>query len=85
MTTRMIKNKRIWKTADLALAAALFLSRPLMDVERQPDSRRAFFVFEQNKQLDKLMADYWQGRLKVEPRAYFEAMRAIKSRLYGEE
>lgn len=69
------------RTSDLALAAAIFLFLPLKSVDRN-DPRRAIFIFEDTPQLQQLLTDFWNKQLKVEPRAYFESIKALKTRLY---
>ncbi|MDP3697161.1 MAG: DUF5659 domain-containing protein [Candidatus Taylorbacteria bacterium] len=84
MTTETLNKNDFYQTADLALAAVIFLSYPLEAIERQ-NPRKAQFLFKRGSQLDELIESYWQGGLKVEPQAYFNALRVIKARLYGED
>lgn len=79
-----LQNESIYGTADLALAAVIFLSHPLEGIDKQ-NPRKAQFLFKQTKGLDSLVDEYWRGGLGVEPQAYFNALRAIKARLYAEE
>ena len=83
MTTEIQKEET--KTADLALACFLSLYNPLKTIERLPDSRKSYFVFEKNELTDELIASFWEGRARVEPSGYFTALRSIKTRLYSEE
>ena len=69
-----------YSTSDLALAAVVFLFYPLEAIDNQ--NPRARFLFKREADLDKLIEEYWRGELKVEPKAYFNALRTIKSRLY---
>jgi len=82
MTIKILKENDFYKTADLALAAVIFISYPLESIDRQ--DRKAQFLFKKDTGLDELIANYWRGELKVDPRRYFEALRLIKARLYGE-
>jgi len=83
MTTEITKEKGF---TDLALATAISLFYPLERVDRPVNSRKAFFVFKRgDDKLDELVESYWRGELKVDPAAYFNALRIIKARLYGEE
>jgi len=84
MTTEILKENDFYRTADLALATTIFLSHPLEAVDKQ-NPRKAQFLFKRNSELDELIESYWRGELKVEPQAYFNALRVIKARLYGEE
>ena len=84
MTTEILKENDFYKTADLALATAIYLFYPLEAIDRQ-NPRKAQFLFKQDSQLDELVESYWRGELKVAPQEYFNALRVIKAWLYGEE
>mgnify|MGYP001610450747 FL=1 len=84
MNTEFQNEKNLYRTADLALAVAIYLFFPLKAIDRL-NPRKAMFCFEQNKKLDELVEKYWHGELKVDPQAYFNALRIIKTRLYGEQ
>lgn len=85
MTTEILNEKDPYRTADLALATAIFLFHPLETIDRPVNSRKAFFVFKRNDELDEFIENYWRGELRVAPQAYFNALRLIKARLYGNE
>ena len=88
MTTKILNEKDFNKTADLALAGFLYLFYPLERIERQKDDKRAYFVFKNAEGAvegtEALISSFWSGRALVDPRRYFEAIRIIKARLYGE-
>lgn len=77
------KNIKEIRTADLALAAAISLFYPVEAIDRQ-NPKKAQFIFKRNEDLDALIESYWRGELTVEPQAYFNQLRVIKARLYGE-
>jgi len=85
MNTKILNEKDFYRTADLALATAISLFYPLEAIDRQDSRRKARFLFKRNAELDELIENYWKGELRVEPQAYFNALRVIKARLYGEE
>lgn len=71
-------------TQDLPLAATLVvLGQHLIDIERT-NPRRAGFCFSNSKQLQELVELFQTGQLVVEPRSYFDAIRHVKNRLYGD-
>ncbi len=72
-----------YRTADLALAAAISLFRPLEAIDQTSDPRRCEFVFAHDQELDAIIEAYWRRELKVDPRAYADAHRAIKARIFG--
>jgi hypothetical protein len=71
----------IYQTSDLACAAALSIFVPLQDVDKQ-DPRRAYFIFERTNVLDTILAEFQRRELRIEPRAYFDQIKALKTRLY---
>jgi hypothetical protein len=86
MTTKALNEneKDFYRTADLALATAISLFYPIEVIDRK-NPRKAQFIFKREDGLDELIESYWRGELKVEPQAYFNALRVIKARLYGGE
>lgn len=80
LTKKYLDENDFYKTQDLALATAISLSFPLEVIDR--GGYKAQFIFKREIGIDDLIASYWRRELKVEPQAYFDAMRAIKGRLY---
>jgi hypothetical protein len=78
--THKLNEKDFFQTADLALATAISLSYPLEAINR--DERKAQFIFKRTAKFDDLIASYWRRELRVDPQSYYDAMRAIKGRLY---
>ena len=80
MNMRTEQNKT-YQTSDLACAAALSLFFPLESVDKA-DPRRAYFIFDRTIKLDVVLDQYQKQTLRVEPRAYFDQVKALKTRLY---
>jgi hypothetical protein len=78
---KTIQQNSTYQTSDLACAAALSLFLPLHDVDKQ-DPRRAYFIFERTAELEGIVAKFQRRELQVEPRAYFDQIKALKTRLY---
>jgi len=80
-------NKDEYKTASLALAAAIQMASAskLQYVERLPDNSKALFVFTRTSDLDNIIQLFWQKNLPLDAFSYFETTRYIKSRLYEED
>lgn len=76
-----IYREDFYKTADFSCAAALSLFIPMEMIDKT-DTRRAFFVFKRSQELNVLLEAFWKRELKVEPRAYFDQLKALKTRLY---
>lgn len=82
MNEKMTTN--LYQCADLGLITLLSLYFPIISIKRQPNSRKAFFSFEQTEALTNLIQTYWRGELRIEPKTYFDQLRTIKARLYSE-
>jgi hypothetical protein len=74
-------NQSIYQTADLSCAATLSLFFPIEEIDKS-NPRRAFFSFAQTDKFDKVLSQFQRGELKVEPRAFFDAIKNLKTRLY---
>lgn len=77
-------NNNYYQTSDISLATVISLSYPLTEIQPQSNNK-SLFVFKRIKELEKLVEDYWSGNLKVEPKAYFNQLKTIKTRLYSGE
>jgi hypothetical protein len=72
-------------TQDLGLAAAISLFYSLEVIDRTQNPNKALFAFTKNDELDQLVGAYWKGELKASLIAYFNQLKIIKARLYGEK
>lgn len=78
----MYKNEDFFRSSDLALISTLQTYGYPIDSMDRSDSRRIVFVIKRNKDLDSVVKDFWSRNLTVEPLAYFESIKNIKSRIY---
>jgi len=69
---------------DLGLAAALVSCGFEMRETNRDTSGRANFIFIQTNELDHAVNDYWADTLEVKARKYFDNIKMLKSRIYGE-
>jgi len=84
MSQENLKLKDYYSTSDLALATAISLWFPIEAIDKT-NPHKAIFLFKRNEELDRLLEAFWRRELKVEPQAYFNQLKLIKSRLYSEE
>lgn len=76
-------NMSTYATQDLPLAATFVaLGHSLIGIERT-NPKRADFCFTLNTDLEQLIDKYHSGKVRIEPRIYFDAIRQLKNRLYG--
>lgn len=79
-------NKQInqlFQSSDLALVSYLALLFPIESINKS-NPKKTIFHFNQTEELDEQVQTYWRGMARVEPRAYFDELRRIKSRIYAE-
>lgn len=70
-----------YSTSNLHLAATICLSFPLDHIDRN-NPQRCHFVFKRERELDTHLEAYWRKELRIEPQAYSEQLRHLKTRLY---
>jgi len=71
-----------YRTKDLYIASFLSLSEKLLRLE--PESDFYWFVFENRKRCEEIVNSYWQEESKVETRAFVNAIKSLKSRIFSE-
>ena len=76
-----ITTNHMYQTSDLACAAAISLFENLESIDKS-DSRRAYFIFARTARLESILSKFQKRKLMVEPRAYFDQIKALKTRLY---
>lgn len=82
--TRQELNEHYYQTSDLSLATTLSIWFPIEDIDRL-NPRKALFVFQNTKQLQKLVDEYYRNEIRVSPQVYFNQLRVVKARLYANE
>lgn len=75
--TSIVRAQDVYRTSDLALAAALSLFYPLDAMDRRADGP-VVFVFRRAAHLDTLLERYWRGVLRVEPQAYCQQVHMLQ-------
>ena len=73
-----------FRSSDLALVAFLVLRFAVVEIDRSTP-KRAVFVFQKSEELEQQVNLFWAGQIKIEPRAYFESIKGIKTRIYSEQ
>lgn len=77
-------KRQCFETNDLSIATTLSLFFPIENIDKT-NPRKALFIFDRRKELDDLIDRYWKKELLIEPRAYFDNLKALKARIYGNE
>lgn len=78
-------NKAYYETSNLPLSAIILCwGVPLESVNKLPDGR-SVFVFHNSKSLEEVIENFWKRTLTVEPNSFWETIRFLKSRIYGND
>lgn len=73
----------VFTTYDLGLSAALLCANfELLTVEKG-NPNKALFVFRKEVSIEDTADKYFSARLKVKARSYFDNLKALKNKLYG--
>jgi hypothetical protein len=70
------------RTSDLALATAISTLGVAIEATDQDDPRRTIFIFAKSDHLTDIVNRYWRGELLIEPQAYFNQLKVLKTRIY---
>lgn len=79
----MDKNKTYYETQSLPLSATLISLGISLDSVSKSSDGKSIFVFHRSNELDQILENFWKKSLSIEPNTFWEAIRFIKSRIYG--
>ena len=77
-----IDEIKIYRSTDLAISGYLNLYFQFIGMERIND-RRYEFLFERSTDLEKAVEAYFSNNAKVNPLAYFNSIKLLKSRIHS--
>jgi len=81
----MNEDESQFRTFDLALASALVANGyTISAIERTQYGGKSSFIFDRTSGLDQVIQAYWADGLTVNPKAYFDVLKHIKTRIYSE-
>lgn len=82
MTQKFSNKKEDFRTADLALTAALCISGFVVKGVEKSDPKRSIFIFEKNEKLLEEVERFWSKEMRLEPQEYFYQLKVLKARIY---
>ncbi len=83
MINKRFKTSPLFSTPELSLAAALVAWEfPLNSLDRTNPTKIVFQFFK-NPKLEAAVQAFWDNTDTVYPKIYFNALREVKSRIYG--
>lgn len=78
-----MNKKNEYHTNDFALTASLLvLNFKVLRLDKK-GSGKVIFVFNASDNLNQAVEDYWQDKLMVNPKAFFNAQKELKARIYA--
>lgn len=77
-----LKEDDCFETTDISLANAIYYFGGVIEAIDKTTPSRATFVFKRNKDIDALVQGFWAHSLLVDPLAYFNSLKELKTRLY---
>lgn len=81
--TKIAHNaKELFRTADLALTAALCVAGFVVKEVERVDPKRSIFIFEKDEKLSEEVERYWRKEMMVEPQDFFYQLKLLKARIY---
>lgn len=73
----------VFTTYDLGVSAALLCADFELLVVERSNPNKALFVFRKENGIEDTADKYFSDRLKVKARSYFDNLKALKNKLYG--
>lgn len=80
---KSISSVSYYETSDLLLAATLQAHGLSIAATEWATSNRCNFFFEDSKELQEIIALFWQQKLRLEPNRLFSSLKTVKARLYS--
>ena len=74
----------VWTTYDLGVSTALLCASFELLSLNKTNPRKCLFIFRRTKNIDETANAYFADQLKLNARAYFDQLKALKNRLYSE-
>jgi hypothetical protein len=73
----------VFTTYDLGCSTALLSAGfKLLNIEKS-NPKKALFIFKKSKRIESVANSYFSDNLKVKARSFFDHLKALKNKLYG--
>ncbi|MFA5158002.1 MAG: DUF5659 domain-containing protein [Patescibacteria group bacterium] len=73
-----------YSTFDLGCSAALICAGFELASLDKTNPRKVQFIFRRNASIDNAVGDYWDDRLEIKARSFFDNIKMLKNRIYSE-
>lgn len=72
-----------FNTSDFVIASTLIcFGFNLVELDKSNKSR-IIFSFEKNSKIEKTVKEFWENKLTVNPKLFFNAQKELKTRMYS--
>ena len=75
---------QVWTTYDLGISAALLCVDFKLLSLKKDDPRKCLFVFKREDGIEDFANQYFTDQLQVKARSFFDALKALKNKIYSE-
>ena|SRR3989344_786446 len=76
---------QVWTSYDLGVSAALICAGfELLSLNKE-NPHKSLFVFRRTDGIEEVVDLYWSDRLDIKARSFFDAIKALKNRLYSSD
>jgi hypothetical protein len=84
----MTENKHedlqnLFQHQDICLISALCCYGYVVDSIDNQNSSKVIFIIKRDEKLDEVVQQYWTNQLLVEPKAFFNYLKELKTRIYN--
>ncbi len=79
----LLENMDFYKTSDLSLCATLACYGYQLEAIDKQNPAKAIFLIKRDERLDDLIQLYFTHQLQIEPIAFANATKEIKTRIYN--
>lgn len=77
-------NQSEFSTFDLGLATALVtLGYELLELDKS-NPKKVRFLFKREKNIEQIMDDYWNNKIKLSAQILFNNQKMLKNRIYSD-
>ena len=81
--TTTVNQRNLFQTFDLGLAGTLItIGFHLRSLDKS-NPRKVQFGFNDSDNIKRATEAYWSGKIKVNPRLYFDNLKLLKNRIYS--
>lgn len=80
--TETVNTSNIFTSSDLALVTTISLFYSNYKIDKS-NPHKVLFLFQRNKNLETLIEKYYRRQLSIEPRQFFDQLKAIKVQIYS--